>query len=95
MKILIPTVAAFAAFSTPAVAGPIQAPRPHAKGAAKAASVICPVTGTRISSSAKAYNKETYKGKTYYFCCAECKPRFDKNRDGIIAHAAHDKYEKM
>jgi YHS domain-containing protein len=60
-----------------------------------AAPLVCPVTGTKIASAAKAYNKEAYKGKTYYFCCPECKPRFDKNRDAIIKNAAHGKYEKM
>lgn len=25
--------------------------------------------------------EETFKGKTYYFCCNKCKTAFDKNRD--------------
>ena len=40
--------------------------------------VACPVMGTKIKIS-KAYDKTVYKGKTYYFCCSECKPEFLKN----------------
>ena len=61
----------------------------------KAAALICPVTGTKIASASKAYNHETYKGKTYYFCCPECKPAFDKNPKKIIANAAKGKYQPM
>ena len=95
MKIRIAALAALpllpAAFAL--ASPPTSTPSRH--GAAKPAPVICPVTGDKIASPAKAYNKETYKGKTYYFCCPECKPRFDKNRVAIIKHAAQGKYEKM
>ena len=60
-----------------------------------AATLICPVTGDKIASADKAFSKESYKGKTYYFCCPGCKPRFDKNRDGIVKNAAKGKYERM
>ncbi len=53
------------------------------------------MTGNKIASAAQAYNHETYKGKTYYFCCPECKPAFDKNPEKIIASAAQGKYQKM
>lgn len=36
-----------------------------------------------------------FKGKTYYFCCPACKPRFDKEPAKIVANAAKGKYEKM
>lgn len=62
---------------------------------AKAAPIVCPVTGTKIASASKAYNHETYKGKTYYFCCSACKPTFDKNPSKVIANAAKGKYQPM
>jgi YHS domain-containing protein len=49
------------------------------KPAAKPAAITCPVTGEKIASPKDAYNSEVYKGKTYYFCCAGCKPMFDKD----------------
>lgn len=48
-------------------------------GARRPVSAVCPVMGTRIPNVSKAYGKSVYKGKTYYFCCPECKPLFDKN----------------
>ena len=53
------------------------------------------MSGTKIASAAKAYNHETYKGKTYYFCCPQCKPAFDKNPSKVIANAAKGKYQPM
>ena len=87
------TLVAGAAFASPRQGATIAAPKPAAKKAA--APLICPVTGDKIASADKAYSKETYKGKTYYFCCPGCKPRFDKNRDAVIASAAKGKYAKM
>lgn len=40
---------------------------------------VCPVMGTHVDDIAKAAGKSVYKGKTYYFCCPQCKPKFDKN----------------
>ncbi len=92
MKTVTLTITALAVLASGAVA----APHSHAKAAhAKKAALICPVTGTKIASAAKAYNHETYKGKTYYFCCPECKPAFDKNPNKIIANAAKGKYQPM
>ncbi|MDQ2687991.1 MAG: YHS domain-containing protein [Armatimonadota bacterium] len=56
---------------------------------------MCPVTGTKIASAKAAYAHETYKGKTYYFCCPMCKPAFDKAPDKIIANAKKGKYQPM
>jgi YHS domain-containing protein len=48
--------------------------------ASKATAVlICPVTGNKIKSVKDAVGHSVYKGKTYYFCCPACKPKFDKN----------------
>lgn len=92
MKTLILTTAALALISGAAFAAPGHA----AKAAhAKTTALICPVTGDKIASAAKAYNHETYKGKTYYFCCPECKPRFDKNPGKIVADSAKGKYQPM
>lgn len=92
MNTLMLTAAALALISSATFA----APGHTAKAAsAKKATLICPVTGDKIASAAKAYNHENYKGKTYYFCCPECKPAFDKNPGKVIANAAKGKYEKM
>jgi P-type Cu+ transporter len=40
--------------------------------------VACPVMGTRIKKS-EAAGSSDYEGKTYYFCCAGCKEKFDKD----------------
>ncbi len=45
----------------------------------KKVALVCPVTGDKIASKEKAVGHSTYKGKTYYFCCAGCKPEFDKD----------------
>lgn len=42
-------------------------------------SAVCPVMGNKIPDVTKAAGKSVYKGKTYYFCCAGCKPKFDKD----------------
>ncbi len=88
MKALTFTLAALA-LTTAAFAAPVK-PAP-----AKTTALICPMTGNKIASAAQAYNHETYKGKTYYFCCPECKPRFDKNPSKVIASAAKGKYQPM
>ena len=59
------------------------------------ASLVCPVTGDKIPSKAKAVGHSSYKGKTYYFCCSECKPKFDKAPAKYVANAAKGKFEKM
>lgn len=72
--------------------------QPHHKKApanAKKAALMCPVTGTKIASLKAAVGHSAYKGKTYYFCCAGCKPRFDKNPGKYVANAAKGKFEKM
>ncbi len=70
-------------------------PAPAPKAPAKTAALICPVSGEKISSVSAAAAHETYKGKTYYFCCPACKPMFDKNPDKAVANAAKGKYGTM
>jgi Cu+-exporting ATPase len=53
----------------------------------KIVSAVCPVMGTKIPDVLKAAGKSVYKGKTYYFCCGGCKPKFDKNPEKYIKKA--------
>ncbi len=93
MKTTILITAALAVLTPTAFAAPAHTTK--AAPTAKAAALVCPVTGTKIASASKAYNHETYKGKTYYFCCSACKPVFDKNPSKVIANAAKGKYQPM
>ncbi len=45
--------------------------------------VTCPVMGTKIKKS-DAADSYVYKGKTYYFCCSGCKPKFVENPEKYI-----------
>lgn len=90
MKTILLTTAALAALASGALAAPNHAAKPAAKTA-----LICPVTGDKIASVKAAVGHSAYGGKTYYFCCPECKPRFDKNPAKISKNAAQGKYEKM
>lgn len=96
MKPFVITVAALATLAGAAFAAPAH-PAKTAPMAAKkpAARLVCPVTGTKIASVKTAVGHSTYKGKTYYFCCPECKPKFDKNPAKYIKNAAQGKYEAM
>jgi len=58
------------------------------------AAVVCPVMGHKIAS-VKTAAHSTYQGKTYYFCCAGCKPKFDKSPAKYIRDAARGKFETM
>ncbi|MGQ9697048.1 MAG: YHS domain-containing protein [Armatimonadota bacterium] len=59
-----------------ALASPAHGRHQHA-GASKRAAAVCPVSGKTVADTKQA-PKSVYKGKTYYFCCPECKPKFDK-----------------
>lgn len=39
---------------------------------------IDPVCGMKVDDQ-KAAAQSTYQGKIYYFCCADCKTKFDAN----------------
>ncbi len=84
-----PTEPAMSAPTTPASAAPGKTQR------GTAAPLICPVTGTKIASVKAAVGSSTYKGKTYYFCCSECKPKFDKDPQKIVDNAAKGHYQAM
>lgn len=93
MKTFVITAAGLALLSGAALAAPAHSMK--GTPVTKKAALICPVTGTKIASAKTAYAHETYKGKTYYFCCPECKPAFDKTPDKIIANAKKGKYQPM
>lgn len=88
LKTLLLTALTLAAFTAAASADPAHAP----KAPAKAAALVCPITGEKISAVSAAAAQETYHGKTYYFCCPSCKPVFDKNPDKAVANAASGKF---
>ena len=92
MKTLLLTAALLAALTTTALAAPASTAK---AASAKKVGLICPVTGTKIASAASAYSHETYKGKTYYFCCPACKPAFDKNPGKIVADSTKGKYQSL
>jgi Cu+-exporting ATPase len=43
----------------------------------------CPVSGMEFTKS-EASPEYEYKGKTYYFCCAGCKDKFEKDPEAYI-----------
>ena len=69
--------------------------RALADQSAENSALICPVTGDKVASVKAAVGQTTFKGRTYYFCCAGCKPRFDKDPAKFIKNAAAGKFEKM
>lgn len=64
---------------------------PEAKPAAAAATtakVYCAVTDEEIGAAADAAGgKSEFGGKTYYFCCPNCKVKFDKSPEKFAAEA--------
>ena len=73
MKNLLLAATALSLTAGAALAGPNGKDKAPAK-----AEVKCAVMGQKVADVSKA-TKSEYKGKTYYFCCAGCKPEFDKN----------------
>ncbi len=61
-----------------AESGTGSAPAPKKTAAAIAAPTVlhCAVTGEEIASAKDAFGSQEYLGKTYYFCCAGCVPKF-------------------
>jgi YHS domain-containing protein len=47
---------------------------------------FCPVSKESFTVNAKT-TSATYKGKTYVFCCPECKPEFEANPEKFAATA--------
>lgn len=40
---------------------------------------VCPVMKHEVKKVTADTARSKHKGKTYYFCCAGCKPEFEKN----------------
>ena len=78
MKTFVLTAALAAALTGSALAAPAK----------RAAPLVCPITGEKIASVKDAAGHSTYHGKTYYFCCARCKPQFDDNPAKYVHPAA-------
>lgn len=51
--------------------------------------VKCPVSGKEIKKS-EAKGTYEYKGKTYYFCCENCKEAFVKDPEKYISKKSHE-----
>ncbi len=49
--------------------------------------VYCAVTDEEIGTADKAALKVAYSGKTYYFCCPGCKPKFEADPAKFAAEA--------
>ena len=94
MKHLMLAITALSIFGGAALAHPGHDHK-NGKSHGKQAALVCPVTGTKIASVKTAVGHSTYKGKTYYFCCPDCKPKFDKNPAQTLKNAAVGKYQKM
>lgn len=67
------------------------------KAASKAATIWCPTMDESVPK-AKA-TASVFNGKTYYFCCKQCKKMFDKNpsKNAVTYNAkmaAHNKAKK-
>ncbi len=76
---------------------PGAAERPAAQvqaGPGSAAEAVDPVCGMTVPADSSGRPVE-HDGQTYYFCCAGCKPRFDKAPARFARNAAAGKYEKM
>ena len=73
MKPVFLAVAALALAAGAAVAGPKDAKSP-----------VCAVMQHEIGVVDATTPKSVYKGRTYYFCCAACKPTFDKNPEKYV-----------
>lgn len=55
--------------------------------AACTAEVRCPVMGEIVGDTSTAA-RSIYKGRTYYFCCPACKPKFDADPERYAGDAA-------
>jgi YHS domain-containing protein len=49
--------------------------------------VYCAITDEEIESADKAYKKVAFNGKDYYFCCAGCVTKFNKDSANLAAEA--------
>ena len=81
MKNIVAALALAAAFGSAAYA------QGTAPAAPKAKKPVCPIMKHEVAKINPKMKSE-YKGKSYYFCCAGCKPAFDKKSDAEKAKLA-------
>lgn len=62
-------------------------PKAEEKGCCQEKTVKCPVSGKVIAKDAMTVSTE-YQGKTYYFCCEDCKAEFQKNPEKYVKETA-------
>ena len=68
--------------TTPAATEPAAATAPATTKVAESGMATCPVTGETLKKADMIpYN---YKGKTIYFCCADCKPKFEADPEKYL-----------
>jgi Uncharacterized conserved protein len=77
-------IAAFAVIAAVGAAAYAQDEKPAAP---KASKPVCPIMKHEVAKVNPKMASE-YKGKTYYFCCAGCKPAFEKMPDAEKAKLA-------
>ena len=80
MWILAMAILVMAGASMPTLAGAAQTEESSSESAKE---VRCPVMGSVVKDPSTAQHSE-YKGHTYYFCCAGCKPLFDANPEKYV-----------
>jgi YHS domain-containing protein len=76
-------LAVLGGLSTACAASPLRAPEGRAEAAVRPPGearigdrTTCPVSGEQFLVSATSAKAE-YRGRTYYFCCADCAKRFE------------------
>ena len=76
---------------TVAAAGVFAKAEDPAKAAPAAVQEVrCPVTGDVVKNPATALKSE-YRGRTYYFCCPACKPKFDADPEKYVGKPTPEK----
>ena len=75
-----------AAPATPATPATPAAPAAAAPAAPAAGEVACAVSGEKFVPTAESPKSE-YKGKTFAFCCAGCKKKFDADPEKFASKA--------
>ena len=83
--VVFAAAAALTLFTVPAVFA--QGTAAAKKPAAPPAAPVCAVMGDKVPD-VKTAKFSVYNGKKYYFCCAGCKPEFDKNPAKYVKTAA-------
>lgn len=93
--LLIALAAVLAGCASPSGTDTASTPEPPANQAASATPVAfrdaegqlkCPVMGTQIASEKEASGFSDHDGKRYYFCCGDCKPKFDTDPHQYVKH---------